>query len=110
MIVATRTLGRGEIVSASDVTTSMIELQRFRKDLGDTARHPGRGRSAETIAGKRTGRLCTGARIFRGRVGAQYLAAQLFHLDRRQDRGRDRTLGPVDHPRAERLIRKRAAG
>ncbi|MFB1072205.1 flagellar basal body P-ring formation chaperone FlgA [Vibrio diabolicus] len=32
MIVATRTLGRGEIVSASDVTTSMIELQRFRKD------------------------------------------------------------------------------
>ena len=28
MIVATRTLGRGEIVSASDVTTSMIELHR----------------------------------------------------------------------------------
>ncbi|HCG6159992.1 flagellar basal body P-ring formation chaperone FlgA [Vibrio parahaemolyticus] len=32
MIVATRQLGRGEIISASDVTTSMIELQRFRKD------------------------------------------------------------------------------
>ncbi|BFN32190.1 flagellar basal body P-ring formation chaperone FlgA [Vibrio harveyi] len=32
MIVSTRQLGRGEIISASDVTTSMIELQRFRKD------------------------------------------------------------------------------
>ncbi len=32
MIVATRQLGRGEIISAGDVTTSMIELQRFRKD------------------------------------------------------------------------------
>ncbi|MGR5068659.1 MULTISPECIES: flagellar basal body P-ring formation chaperone FlgA [Vibrio] len=32
MIVATRQLGRGEIISASDITTSMIELQRFRKD------------------------------------------------------------------------------
>lgn len=32
MIVSTRQLGRGEIISASDITTSMIELQRFRKD------------------------------------------------------------------------------
>lgn len=32
MIVSTRQLGRGEIISASDVTTSMIELQRFRKE------------------------------------------------------------------------------
>lgn len=32
MIVTTRQLGRGEIISAGDVTTSMIELQRFRKD------------------------------------------------------------------------------
>ncbi|PFG46091.1 flagella basal body P-ring formation protein FlgA [Vibrio sp. ES.051] len=32
MIVATRPLGRGEIISAADVTISMIELQRFRKD------------------------------------------------------------------------------
>ena len=32
MIVSTRQLVRGEIISTSDVTTSMIELQRFRKD------------------------------------------------------------------------------
>ncbi len=32
MIVTTRQLARGEIISAADVTTSMIELQRFRKD------------------------------------------------------------------------------
>ncbi len=32
MIVATRQLGRGEIIGAADVTISMIELQRFRKD------------------------------------------------------------------------------
>ncbi|CAM2817621.1 flagellar basal body P-ring formation chaperone FlgA [Vibrio mytili] len=32
MVVATRQLGRGELVGASDVTISMVELQRFRKD------------------------------------------------------------------------------
>ncbi len=32
MIVSTRQLSRGEIISGSDVTTSMIELQRFRKE------------------------------------------------------------------------------
>ncbi len=32
MLVSTRQLVRGEIISASDLTTSMIELQRFRKD------------------------------------------------------------------------------
>ncbi|MGP8306530.1 flagellar basal body P-ring formation chaperone FlgA [Vibrio sp. YIC-376] len=32
MVVSTRQLSRGEIISASDITTSMIELQRFRKD------------------------------------------------------------------------------
>ncbi len=31
MVVATRQLGRGELVGATDVTISMVELQRFRK-------------------------------------------------------------------------------
>ncbi|MDF2154940.1 flagellar basal body P-ring formation chaperone FlgA [Vibrio sp. CAU 1672] len=39
MIVSTRPLTRGEIISANDVTTSMIELQRYRKQGFTDFRH-----------------------------------------------------------------------